>query len=71
MWRPDELVIELACGARLSVRLVVDPAHCRARDGLCPSADQLAAELWAQVHVSELAAPSEKKTDRRGGGRNA
>jgi hypothetical protein len=57
MWRPDELVIDLACGARLTVRVVVDTANCRERDGLCPTADQIAARLWAEVYVAELEAP--------------
>lgn len=71
MWRPDELVIELACGARLSVQLAVDPAHCRERDGLCPSADSLAAVLWAQYHVEELAGAAKHTTNRPEGGDHA
>lgn len=67
MWRPDELVIELACGARLVVHLVVDPAHCREQDGLCPTADQLAGQLWALVHVDESARAQEQGTDRARG----
>ena len=71
MWRPDELVIELACGARLVVHLVVDPAHCRERDGLCPTADRLAGQLWALVHVDESARAQEQGTDRARGERDA
>lgn len=59
MWRPDELVIDLACGAQLTVRLIVDPANCRRRDGRCPTADDIGALLWAHVHVVEMEAPSE------------
>jgi hypothetical protein len=71
MWRPDELVIEMKCGARLMIHLAVDPAECRERDGLCPTADQLAAELWAQVHLGELELAAAKRTDQPKGELNA
>jgi hypothetical protein len=59
MWRPDELVIDLACGAELTVRVIVDPANCRAHDGQCPTADDIAGLIWAHVHVVEIEAPRE------------
>lgn len=54
----DAISFKLACGAEVTVRVVVDAANCRERDGACMTAREIAALLWMAVHDPELAPTS-------------
>lgn len=54
--RGDELTLKLACGAELTLRVWVDPANCRLRDGGCPSAEEIMSMIW--MALQDERAPS-------------
>lgn len=60
MLRADEVSFELDCGARVTIRVIVDTAECRRRDGQCWTAERIAAQLWPYT-VPELAARLERQ----------
>lgn len=51
----EAVTFKLTCGAEVTVRVVVDAANCRDRDGACMTAREIAAVLWLAVNDPELA----------------
>lgn len=49
-----ELVtFKLDCGAEVTLRVWVDTANCRERDGRCMTAREIAGALWLALRESE------------------
>lgn len=46
MPRPDEVVFDLECGARVTVRVEVDASVCRRGDTRCPTPADVAGWIW-------------------------
>ncbi len=67
MPRPDEVVFELACGARVTVRVKVDVSACRDGDGRCPTAAEVTAWMWMGWEESGEPAPTPDDCDSEGG----
>lgn len=58
MSRPDEVVFELECGARVTLRVRVAVRECRAGDGRCPTAVEIAGLIWLALQDEEAERPS-------------
>jgi hypothetical protein len=56
MPRLDEVSVTLVCGAEVTLRVIVDTANCRLRDGLCMTAEDVAGAIWLALQEAELTA---------------
>lgn len=57
MTRLDEVRFKLACGADVTVRVTVDWANCRDRDGRCMTAEEIAGIIWLALAEDHEPAP--------------
>lgn len=53
----DQVELQLDCGARVYLRVVVDTADCRRRDGACMTAAEIAGAIWMALQEQPAPAP--------------
>jgi hypothetical protein len=67
MPRPGEVLFELECGARVTVRVEVDVSGCRDGDGRCPTPSEVVAWMWMGWEEAGEPAPTPDDCDSDGG----